>query len=608
MNLSHTYYRKKFYEYIHNKEEFKKYIETLDIDELLNLNFIIDYHIYDLYKELKCKVREQGTIIKPYLSLEQRQFILEHNSNIDFSDLHDGDIIHIPFSLYEQKITLLILGFNDNVVIGTSLELLNKFLPDRLTNDILEFYKDIKNRGSFITDDCDVLVFKNAKVMSKPLSSSSSFSSTFNNQELCYNKSFNQNINEKIPFLFNPISTIKHNSGPITEIALFTDYSNHSKKTYFAAGCCVNQPDVQKDNFLTSILEDGYVNVLSTHNESTNENDENYSTISDIKISNNGKYIYTSGFDKRIEVWDRKNFRREYIIGQQHRANINRLAVHPEYYDKEIVASCSDDGVVILYSERCDSDNDSELSYSSSNSNDVWHQNKIGYPSSYSACDITFGIKNCNNLLFTGFECELGGIIKLYNIDICQVVYKRKFPGRISCISLSPTGKLLTCGTFIGSEEDYSNNGIYLIDTENQQYIKNIDTPQNDINVILWSRDGQKIVSCSTDDCAIIYDIRYLSTPLITLKHEGYLEPDSCGIVSAKWMNKTNILITGGTDSTLRFWDIRRGEPEVHNIFLDDSSVSSISLTDDDEWLCAGTNNGCVKLHSIDRDYISLWN
>ena len=122
-------------------------------------------------------------------------------------------------------------------------------------------------------------------------------------------------------------------------------------------------------------------------------------------------------------------------------------------------------------------------------------------------------------------------------------------------------------------------------------------------------------MSCSTDDCAIIYDIRYLDTPLITLKHEGkkkkkkyfnkiilkthiitfiyirnflnfflliigYLEPDSCGIVSAKWMNKTDVLITGGTDSTLRFWDIKRGDPEIHNIFLNDSSISSISLTD----------------------------
>jgi len=42
--------------------------------------------------------------------------------------------------------TIFILGFNnDNIVIGTTLELLNKFLPDRLTNDILEFYKDAKS-------------------------------------------------------------------------------------------------------------------------------------------------------------------------------------------------------------------------------------------------------------------------------------------------------------------------------------------------------------------------------------------------------------------------------------------------------------------------------
>jgi len=45
-------------------------------------------------------------------------------------------------------------------------------------------------------------------------------------------------------------------------------------------------------------------------------------------------------------------------------------------------------------------------------------------------------------------------------------------------------------------------------------------------------------------------------------------------------MNNTDVLITGGTDSTLRFWDLNLGDPEIHSIFLNDSSVSSISLTD----------------------------
>eukprot|EP00833_Pecoramyces_ruminatium_P016547 jgi/Orpsp1_1/1190579/evm.model.d7180000079883.1 len=168
--------------------------------------------------------------------------------------------------------------------------------------------------------------------------------------------------------------------------------------------------------------------------------------------------------------------------------------------------------------------------------------------------------------------------ICLQVLNVNMVVLK-KYPGRISCISLSPTGKLLSCGTFIGSDDDQLSNDIYLMDTETQTHI-NIETPQNDINLILWSRDGQKIVSCSTDDTAIIYDIRYLSKPLTTIKHQGFLEPDGCGIVSAKWMNKTDVLITGGTDSSLRFWNLNLGDPEIHSIFLNDSSVSSISLTD----------------------------
>ena len=67
--------------------------------------------------------------------------------------------------------------------------------------------------------------------------------------------------------MYYPISTIDHNSGPITEIALYTDHSGHTKKTYIAAGCCVNQPDIQKDNFITSILDDGkiYISVYAIY-------------------------------------------------------------------------------------------------------------------------------------------------------------------------------------------------------------------------------------------------------------------------------------------------------------------------------------------------------
>jgi WD40 repeat protein len=594
--------------------EFNNYVEKLGFDELTVIWRKLDFCIQDIYRLMKSLTRTgKDLTIKPYLSSYERKFLLENSSVVDFSDLKNGTPLHVPFSPFEQFIILLVLGFDDKkVVIGSTQDFLDVLLYNRQLSDVLKCHEEMIKRKGFIKDDNDCLYYINCKVTAKS-AYDSSFSSFFNKKEMYYNRNLSKDINDKIPYLYYPISTIDHNSGPITEIALYTDHSGHTKKTYIAAGCCVNQPDIQKDNFITSILDDGYINVWSAHNEildnennnnNNNATEGNYSTISDVKISNNGKYIYTSGFDKRVEVWDRKTFTPQYIVGQQHKANINRLAVHLEYFDQEIVASCADDGVVIIYNEK----EDNGYSSSDSEENEVgnWRQEKIYYSSSYSACDITFGIKNCTNYLFTGFECENGGIIKIFDIYQMEMLYRKKYPGRISCISLSPTGKLLSCGTFIGSDDDQLSNDIYLIDTETQTHI-NIETPQNDINLILWSRDGQKIVSCSTDDTGIIYDIRYLSRPLTTIKHQGFIEPDGCGIVSAKWMNNTDVLITGGTDSTLRFWDLNLGDPEIHSIFLNDSSVSSISLTDDDEWLCAGTNNGCVKVYSIDRDFISLW-
>ena len=68
--------------------------------------------------------------------------------------------------------------------------------------------------------------------------------------------------------------------------------------------------------------------------------------------------------------------------------------------------------MVIIYNEK----EDNGYSSSDSEENEVgnWRQEKIYYSSSYSACDITFGIKNCTNYLFTGFECENGGIVSFF--------------------------------------------------------------------------------------------------------------------------------------------------------------------------------------------------
>ena len=72
------------------------------------------------------------------------------------------------------------------------------------------------------------------------------------------------------------------------------------------------------------------------------------------------------------------------------------------------------------------------------------------------------------------------------------------------------------------------------------------------------------------------------------------------GVTSAKWTS-TSLLLTVGDDGYLRFWDVKLGRPEIHNIKAHIGPVSSVVLSYDEQLIVTGGDDRIVNLYSAEE-------
>jgi WD40 repeat protein len=77
------------------------------------------------------------------------------------------------------------------------------------------------------------------------------------------------------------------------------------------------------------------------------------------------------------------------------------------------------------------------------------------------------------------------------------------------------------------------------------------------------------------------------------------------GITSAKWTS-TDLLLTVGDDGYLRFWDVKLGRPEIHNIKAHLGPVSSVVLSYDEQLIITGGDDRIVNLYSAEDCNLAL--
>lgn len=162
-------------------------------------------------------------------------------------------------------------------------------------------------------------------------------------------------------------------------------------------------------------------------------------------------------------------------------------------------------------------------------------------------------------------------VIRVWDVDTEQTVRTLRGQigagsrGKIYALALSPDAKLLAAGGRI-REEGEGSNPIRLYDFRTGEILALLDGHQGAVLSLDFSPDGRFIVSGSTDDTAIVWDVEQRQEVHRFRGHEGDVNRAVFTIDGAR-------VVTGSDDRTLALWDVEdgallaRSEPHAGVIF-----------------------------------------
>ncbi|MBI4783041.1 MAG: pentapeptide repeat-containing protein [Oscillatoriophycideae cyanobacterium NC_groundwater_1537_Pr4_S-0.65um_50_18] len=169
--------------------------------------------------------------------------------------------------------------------------------------------------------------------------------------------------------------------------------------------------------------------------------------------------------------------------------------------------------------------------------------------------------------------------VKLWELKTGECL--RTFEGQFSWVdtlAFSPDGQTLAIGL---------DQCIMLWDVNSEQSPKKLDRQKNWVSDVTFSLNGQLLANGCESDIQI-WDAKtgqLLKT--ISQAHTGW-------VCEMDFNASGQILVSGSTDGTIRFWSIETGE--CVKVLHHDSSVEVIALSSNDRILVSGSHDGTIKI------------
>ncbi|KAJ3211627.1 U3 small nucleolar RNA-associated protein 13 [Clydaea vesicula] len=324
-----------------------------------------------------------------------------------------------------------------------------------------------------------------------------------------------------------------------------------------------------------------YYRLLHGHTYQDAANFEISSTVDDIIYMNN--ILYTcSAFHNVIQLW-------EYNVDLNSYFHINNMEVHPSA-NFGANALCTDEknntiGAALKSGEILCSKIDNPY---------VIHFENVGLHGSPAATSIVNGHGVTANAFLCGFENKRGHE-NIMLIDKIKVLPSNKYnqPITVSDLAINPQ---MQVG---GWTENKSSNNYYetlrVFDCRIKKEVLLISSEQNDVNRVGYSYDGEFFYSAGENSQVLVYDSKFTKKPIYKLSHpHNHIRQE--GVRSVIW-TRDDFLFTGGQDDLVKIWDMKTGNLMKEINF--GSSITSMSLSNDEKYLCVGLESSKVELLTL---------
>lgn len=187
-----------------------------------------------------------------------------------------------------------------------------------------------------------------------------------------------------------------------------------------------------------------------------------------------------------------------------------------------------------------------------------------------------------SNLLVSGFS---NGIFTIHELpDFAEIQTLNISQNNIDFVTINTTGEWLAFGS--------SKLGQLLVwEWQSESYVLKQQGHYDSMNSLVYSPDGQKIITCADDGKIKVWDVRSGFCIVTFTEHTS-------GVTACEFSKRGNVLFTSSLDGSVRAWDLIRYRNFRTFTAPTRLSFSCLAVDPSGEVVCAG---------SLDTDSIHIW-
>ncbi|KAG0205018.1 hypothetical protein BGX28_003224 [Mortierella sp. GBA30] len=415
-------------------------------------------------------------------------------------------------------------------------------------------------------------------------------------------------------------TSFNYSSGSVVDMALKT-----STMKLAVANVATQDMYNRPGNLLLCDLKKGQTMQLQGHSHRDERLSQQMTeTVNDIKLAYSRNFFVSGSDDHKTKIWNAETGECVNTI-EGYESRVNRVAIMEHSHGEDIFATCSAEGALNIHAL------DEEGQVYAENKKLVAPGGRRGISS------ISFGYGHFWDCLAAGLEgTDMGGTegslhgqVAFYDanyqerVAVTELGFGYVGSGQtaksVSCLSFSPTGRLLACGTSgrtVAVDEERGDGLLRVFDVGRAKIVQTIESGHEDVNLVEFSPCEQYVISGSHNNEMAIFDIRFLGKdPLHRFQHLTNMDDDSnAGITSVLWWPSsfsTNqpVLISGGGDGAIKLWDIRRAteDAEIWSLEANLGPIARLTASESFEHLIVGGDTGAVSVFTLDHGLVSKY-